>query len=71
MVTSPTELLELQSRLAAAETRADTAEAELARKIAQASSAEALIANLKLEIEKLRRELFGQRSERKQRLLDQ
>ncbi len=30
-----------------------------------------LIAHLKLEIEKLRRELYGQRSERKQRLLDQ
>ena len=35
------------------------------------SDAEAEIAFLKLTIEKLRREFFGQRSERKQRLLDQ
>ena len=35
------------------------------------SSTEALIAHLKLEIEKLRRELYGTRSERKARLLDQ
>ena len=35
------------------------------------SDAEAEIAFLKLTIEKLRREMYGQRSERKQRLLDQ
>ena len=35
------------------------------------SSTEALIAHLKLAIEKLRRELYGTRSERKARLLDQ
>ena len=35
------------------------------------SSSEALIAHLKLETEKLRRELYGQRSERKARLLNQ
>ena len=35
------------------------------------SDAEAEIAFLKLAIEKLRRELYGQRSERKERLLDQ
>ena len=35
------------------------------------TSTEALIAHLKLEIEKLRRELYGSRSERKARLLDQ
>ena len=38
---------------------------------ATASSAEALIAQLKLEIEKLRRTLYGARSERKERLIDQ
>ncbi|MDH3660859.1 MAG: IS66 family transposase [Alphaproteobacteria bacterium] len=38
---------------------------------AKVSSIEALIASLKLHIEKLRRELYGQRSERKARLLDQ
>jgi transposase len=36
-----------------------------------ASSTEALIAHMKLEILKLRRELYGQRSERKARLLEQ
>ena len=35
------------------------------------SGAEAEIAFLKLTIEKLRREMYGWRSERKQRLLDQ
>ncbi len=38
---------------------------------ARVSSTDALIASLKLQIEKLRRELHGQRSERKARLLDQ
>jgi transposase len=38
---------------------------------ALASGADALIAHLRLEIEKLRRTLYGVRSERKQRLLDQ
>ena len=44
---------------------------ELARARAEASSAEALIAHLRLAIEKMRRELYGQRSERKAHLLDQ
>ena len=35
------------------------------------ASAEAMIAALKLEIEKLKRSLYGARSERKARLLDQ
>ena len=46
-------------------------DAELARARAEASSAEALIAHLRLAIEKMRCELYGQRSERKARLLDQ
>ena len=46
-------------------------DAELAQARAEASSAEALIAHLRLTIEKLKRELFGPRSERKARLLDQ
>ena len=54
----------LRAALAAAEARAASAEAEV-------SDAEAQIAFLKLMIEKFRRELYGQRSERKQRLLDQ
>lgn len=47
------------------------AEAIAARAQAMNSSTEALIAHLKLEIEKLRRELYGSRSERKARLLEQ
>jgi len=47
------------------------AEAVAARALAVNSSREALIAHLKLEIEKLRRELYGTRSERKARLLEQ
>jgi Transposase C of IS166 homeodomain len=46
-------------------------DAELARARAEASSAEALIAHLRLAIEKMRRELYGRRTERKARLLDQ
>jgi len=48
-----------------------TREAELARVRAEASGAEALITHLRLTIAKMRRELFGQRSERKAHLLDQ
>ena len=46
-------------------------EAALATSQAQVSAAEAQIASLKLMIEKLRRALYGHRSERKERLLDQ
>jgi len=47
------------------------AEALAARAVAASSGTEALIARLKLEIEKLRRDLYGSRSERKARLLEQ
>jgi transposase len=47
------------------------AEAIALRAKAEASSIEAMIQHLKLTIEKLRRELHGQRSERTARLLDQ
>ena len=50
--------------LAAARVRAAEAEA-------RASAAEATIAQLKLLIEKLRRELYGRRAERKTLLVDQ
>src|SRR5215203_2612883 len=50
---------ESAARIAAAHAQADL------------TSSEALIAHLKLAIEKLRRELYGTRSERKARLLDQ
>ncbi len=68
--TSP-DIEALRAALAVAEARADEAEARAARMVAEASNAEAIIAALKLMIEKLRRELYGQRSERKARLLDQ
>ena len=54
-----------------AEAAAAHAQAEAANAQADLSSHGALIAHLKLEIEKLRRQLYGQRSERKVRLLDQ
>ena len=54
----------LEAALAASEARAAAAEAK-------ASDAEAQIASLKLMIEKLRRALYGSRSERKERLLNQ
>src|SRR5207245_11269397 len=47
------------------------AEAVAARAQALNTSTEVLIAHLKLEIEKLRRALYGSRSERKARLLEQ
>ena len=46
-------------------------DAELMQARARSSSADALIAHLQLAIEKLRRELYGVRSERKARLLEQ
>jgi transposase len=54
-----------------AETKAASAEAAAAWATAHVSSAEALIAHLKLAIEKMRRELYGSRSERRRKLLDQ
>src|SRR5260370_7780450 len=45
--------------------------AEAAAARAQLSADQALIAHLKLQIEKLNRERFGQRSERTARLIDQ
>jgi hypothetical protein len=51
--------------------RAVDAEAELAVARAKASDDQALIAHLKLQIEKLNRDRYGPRSERTARLLDQ
>jgi len=51
--------------------RAADVEAELAAERAERSADRALIAHLKLQILKLNRERFGQRSERTARLLDQ
>jgi transposase len=63
----------LAERAARLESEARAAQAEADRNHSQAiaSGADALIARLRLEIEKLRRTLYGARSERKERLLDQ
>ena len=61
---------ERQARIEA-QTAASHAVAEALKAKAAASSTEAMIAHLKLMIEKLRRELHGQRSERTARLIDQ
>ena len=54
-----------------AQAEAANAKAEAANAQADLSSTEALISHLKLEIEKLRRALYGTRSEHKARLLAQ
>lgn len=51
--------------------KAEVAEAEAARVVADRAGLEALIAHQKLVIEKFRRELYGSRSERGAKLLDQ
>lgn len=51
--------------------RAATAEARASEARAMLSGNEAVITTLKLEIEKLKRALYGQKSERRARLLDQ
>ncbi len=68
---SPAEISSLKSALAAAQALAAEAQAENARLVAEASDAASIITALKLEIAKLRREIYGRRSERKARLLDQ
>ena len=65
------EIMALRAALTQAEARADAAEADAAQAKAKASSDQAFIAYLKLEIEKLRRALYGVRSERRVLLLDQ
>jgi transposase len=67
----PEDIDSLKAALLAERARADAALAEAAIARARQSDAEALIARQKLEIEKLRREIYGPRSERTARLLDQ
>lgn len=55
----------------AARLQAEAVAASAKAEAADAKAAEALISYLKLEIEKLRRRIFGSRSERKARLLEQ
>src|SRR5216684_3703898 len=64
-------LLAREQELAVARGQVATAAAEAAALRAKAADDEALIVHLKLHIEKLRRDRFGQRSERSAPLLDQ
>ena len=65
------EIARLRAALAASEARAASAEADLAQVRAVVTTFEAMIRHLKLEIAKLRREQYGQSSERRARLIDQ
>jgi transposase len=62
---------EAEKAAAVATAGAAQARAEAEQAQAALSSHEALVAHLKLMIEKLRRQLYGHRSERQERLLDQ
>jgi len=67
----PDDIEALKAALLAERARADAAQAEAAVAKAAHSDVQALVVHLKLQIEKLRRELYGPRSERTARLLDQ
>jgi len=67
----PDEITALQAALIAERERAARIDAELAIAKARASEDEALIAHQRLQIAKLTRQLYGPRSERSVRLLDQ
>jgi transposase len=68
---APNDIAALKQALAIAETKALEVAAELAVARAKASEDKALIAHQKLQIAKLQRQLYGQRSERSIRLIDQ
>ena len=67
----PSDIEALKAALIAEAAQAARAEAELAVARAQASDDQALIAHQQLQIGKLTRQLYGPRSERTSRLLDQ
>jgi transposase len=67
----PDDIDALRAALLEARGRAVAAEADAAQARAERSGDQALIATLKLQIEKLQRDLYGRRSERTSRLLDQ
>jgi transposase len=67
----PDDVETLQRLLLARDAELAQARAEVAQARAEATSTEALVVHLRLEIEKLKRDLFGPRNERKERLLDQ
>src|SRR5215218_1788653 len=67
----PEEIYALRAALLAERARAARVEAELAMAPAKASDDAAVIAHQRLQIAKLTRQLYGPRSERSGRLLDQ
>ena len=67
----PDDVEALKALLTAAVQRADEAEARAANAVARESAIEAVIAHLKLQIAKLRREQYGASAERSRRLLEQ
>ena len=67
----PDDVEALKALLTAAVQRADEAEARAANAVARESAIEAVIAHLKLQIAKLRREQYGTSAERSRRLLEQ
>jgi transposase len=67
----PDDIETLKRLLLARDTELAQARAEVASAQAEAASTEALVMHLRLTIEKLKRDLFGARNERKARLLDQ
>lgn len=67
----PDDVEALKALLTAALERADEAEARAANAVARESAIEAVIAHLKLQIAKLRREQYGASAERSRRLLEQ
>ncbi|MCU4162279.1 IS66 family transposase [Acidiphilium sp. AL] len=67
----PDDIAALKAIIRVATARADAAEADAAAARAAQSDVEAYIAHLKLQIEKLKRALYGPKAERTARLLDQ
>ena len=67
----PDDVTTLKAVVIAACAKADAVAAELANEQARRADDAALIAHMKLQIEKLKRDKFGPRSERTSRLLDQ
>lgn len=67
----PDDVVALKALLALATQRANEAEARLANAQARESATEAVIAHLKLQIAKLKREQYGASAERTRRLLEQ
>jgi transposase len=67
----PDDVVTLKRLVLARDAELAQARAEAAQARAEATSTEALVVHLRLTIEKLKRDLFGPRNERKARLIDQ